>query len=268
MKRYLSYILAGLAAYLIFLVATLPAAQVWGLVDDQVSKQFILKDVEGTLWDGRAGEAWLAGQHVSSLSWDLSVLPLLWGTVEAEVSLRQDDGYFNGIIARSFGGDLSVAEVEARMELASLGVLKRTLPKGFEARLSLNLEELEIEDHLITGATGIIALQDARISPTTGKGLDFGDLRMDLVTEGDAIKGSLTDGGGPLQMDGLLSLGTGDGAWNFSAWVSARDSSDPMLKQGMSLLGRPGPDGRINITHQGKLADIGGIFARPPSPAK
>lgn len=262
MKRFLPYIFTGIAAYLLWLVATLPAATVWGLASSHLPKNVALKDLQGTLWRGSAGEAYLLGQRVSSLNWELSVLPLLWGTVQAELRLRQDEGYFNGTLSRSLGGDLSLGEVEARMNMSSLGFLTRSLPRGFEATLALDLEQLDIEDHLISDASGVLVLQDARLS--SGKGMELGDLRLELLTDDKQVKGTLTDGGsGGVQVDGLLTLGTEDGAWNFSAYLSARDNADPMIKQGLGMLGRPGADGRVNATRQGRLSDLGGIFTRP-----
>lgn len=92
MKSKLSLVLVGLTIYLIFLIANLPASQVISRVT--LPSNVSMHNVAGTLWQGTAQSVEVNGLRVANLDWQLSFIPLLWGSVSLELdggSVRQAD---------------------------------------------------------------------------------------------------------------------------------------------------------------------------------
>jgi general secretion pathway protein N len=83
MKSKLSLVLVGIAIYLVFLVANIPANQVINRVT--LPNNVSIQNVSGTLWQGKAQAVEVNGLRVSNLNWRLSFVPLLWGSVSVEL---------------------------------------------------------------------------------------------------------------------------------------------------------------------------------------
>ncbi len=260
-KKYLPPVLLGVAVYLAFLVIDFPAAQAYRLVKAVAPQApLILKGVQGTLWSGSASEALVAGQVLSSLEWEIKPLWLLLGRVQMHLGMRQGQSYFYGDVGRSLGNDIHLANVEANLVLADLRVLSTVIPVQLSGALSLNLQELDFENRLVSAAQGVIAWQDAGLASM--QNMNFGNLRIELQNAADGVTGKLSDSGGPLQAEGTLQLAD-TGSYQFNGAFLARDSAQSGLAQSLRFLGQPGADGRISVARTGNLADLGGIFAKP-----
>ena len=77
---------------------------------------------------------------------------------------------------------------------------------------------------------------------------------MNVETKDEAVQGVLSDGGGPLSAEGLLTL-SADGAYQFSGRFAARGDKD--LEQALRTMGRPGADGKVAVKQSGTLASLG-----------
>lgn len=260
-KKYLPPVLLGLAVYLAFLVIDFPAAQAYRLVKAVAPQApFILKGVQGTLWTGSATEAFVAGQGLSSLEWEIKPLWLLLGRVQVHLGMRQGQSYFYGDVGRSLGNDIHLANVEASLLLADMRALSTLIPLQLAGSLSLNLQELDFENRVFTAAEGVIAWQDAGLA--TMQNMSFGNLRVELQNTAEGVTGKLSDSGGALLAEGVLQLAD-TGSYQFNGAFMARDPGQSGLVQSLRFLGQPGADGKIGVARSGNLADLGGIFAKP-----
>ena len=88
MKSKLSIVLAGILIYLVFLIAYMPASQVIGRI--QIPANIALGPVSGTLWNGTAKSVEVNGLLINELDWQLSFLPLLWGSVSLDLDAGND----------------------------------------------------------------------------------------------------------------------------------------------------------------------------------
>ncbi len=260
-RKYLPYVLFGLGVYLVFLIMRFPASQAYHLVKAIAPQApLILKGVQGTLWSGSASEAYVAGQNLSSLQWELSPAWLLLGRVQVRVGMRQGESYFYGDVGRTLGNDFHFGDVEARLLLEDLQPLAKAIPLQLAGVVSINLQELDFEDHVISGADGIVAWQNAGMR--TLQSMTFGDLRLELQNTGEGVSGRLSDSGGALLADGTLSLAA-TGSYQFAGAFMVRDRNQAALSQNLNFLGRAGPDGKITVSRSGNLSELGGIFAKP-----
>ncbi|MFT4937304.1 MAG: general secretion pathway protein N [Paraglaciecola sp.] len=145
MKLILKWVLLVVVVYIFFLSVKLPASQVLSLID--LPSDLKISGVSGTIWNGRAQQLTAHGLPVEDLSWELDVLPLLWGTVSAKVNA----GNIREIDKISFSGDLSFSASSLKAENfqsylpTNLVISLMPLPFPVEAqgRFRMQLEELE-----------------------------------------------------------------------------------------------------------------------------
>ena len=83
MSNWLKWLLLGLAAYLVFLLASFPATHVIGRLT--LPQQIQISDVSGTIWNGQANSVRYDGLPINDVKWQLSFLPLLWGQLDLDL---------------------------------------------------------------------------------------------------------------------------------------------------------------------------------------
>lgn len=247
--------------FLVFLMATAPAKLAYAYYKTRVAPDapVLLSSVTGSLWSGRAAPALLGGQRVDSLSWELRPWALLIGRIQARVEFRYGDSYGTAEVARGFTGKIYAKNIEARIDLQRMRLLAQVLPLGMEGSLLLNLKELVLDRRSIVNAEGLLAWDGAVI--TVPQRTEFGNLRVAVTTDNDGVKATLSDGGGPLQAEGLFSVAR-DGNYKFTGVFAARDQNQRMLVQGLQMLGRSSPDGKANISVNGTMAQLSGFFEK------
>ena len=74
---------------------------------------------------------------------------------------------------------------------------------------------------------------------------------MVLDTDDNGIKGIVKDLGGPIQAQATLLMK--NDTLQLSGTLVSRDTRRTDITQGLSFLGRPGPDGRFNFNYKGSL---------------
>lgn len=254
MKRWRWHILLFVTAYLVGVVAMLPAPLALRWAEPVLAKlpqRPQLAGVDGTIWSGRAAQATFRGVALGEVEWRLSPWGLLIGRIDVGVKLNGSEGYLDGDLSTGFGG--------GRVQLRDLqGQVPATLLKKFVPRLPLaptgsfaiTLDEVVIEAAQLRGLDGRIVWNKGGISaPMT---LEFGDLVADLTSAEDGITGRIKDSGGPMQLEAELKL-TADGTYNLNGKSSARPSAAPALKTSLSLLGQPDAQGMIPFRFNGRL---------------
>ncbi len=258
----------GAGLYLVFLIVTIPAPLAYGVVKKKLGPEtsLLLGSVSGTLWSGRASPALIGGQRVDSLTWKIQPLALLIGRVQSQIEFRYGDSYGKAQAARGFTGKIYAKDIEARIDLQRMRLLSKLLPLGMEGSLLVNMKELDVDRRSIVSAEGVLAWDAAVI--TVPSRTEFGNLRVTVTTDNDGVKAALTDGGGPLQAEGLFNV-TREGNYKFTGAFAARDPNQRMLVQGLQMLGRQGADGKVSIAANGALAQLFGYFEKPEAaPAK
>lgn len=248
--------------FLILLVVTVPAKLSYSWFKARVAPEasVVLSNVTGTLWSGRAAPALLGDQRVDSLSWELQPWSLLIGRIQVRIEFRYGDSYGVAQVARGLTGKIYAKNIEARIDLQRMRWLARVLPLGMEGVLLVNLNELVLDRRSIVSAEGLLAWDGAVV--TVPQRTEFGNLRVAVTNENDGVKATLSDGGGPLQADGLFNLAR-DGNYKFTGVFAARDQNQRMLTQGLQMLGQSSPDGKATIAANGALSQWFNYFEKP-----
>ena len=250
------YIIFGIVFYLVFLLTTLPSELVYGYWKKSVGKDtpVYLEGLSGSVWSGKAVQAYVAGQPIQKIRWQLKPLKMLIGDAELAMNFTMKDGYGKGVLGYNLFGSLYAHNLEAWLPMGwvlpmfNLGALK---PGG---ALAINLKQIQVKDHTVATALGSLVWQDAEI--TILKPMPLGSLKVELEPTNEGIKGVLSDMGGALQVEGLVNLDQ-KGKYELSAEVAVRDPKQQDLKNALNSLGRPDRSGKVKIHQSGDLASLG-----------
>jgi len=251
----LRYVLFGLLLYVVFLVATFPAEVAYGYWKQSLGKRepVTLTSLSGSIWSGKAGSSRIGGQAIDSLQWRIQPLSLLMGRAEVQWAFRVPNGYGKGYAGMNVMGNVNLHDVEGLLPvlqvatLAGMGALK---PDG---SLAVNLDYVQIKGKVPTSLTGNITWHDAVV--TLLKPMSLGGLQVKFQSTDDTVKGVLSDDGGPLQVQGLLTL-TQAGDYNLNLALSVRDPDQTDLANALRSLGRPDNRGQYHIKRSGKITNL------------
>lgn len=253
MKRWWHYLIAGILAWLFFLVWRLPAAVAYDMAADSLGGKAQAVGIEGTLWHGTARQLQYQGRALGAVDWQLSPWGLLLGRLGGALRLTQGDAYLqvDGGLPLT-GGEVTLASVEGRLPFATLQPHLTMLPIPLDGVVSLKLEDIEFDaaGRPLQASGRIVWSQAGVLAPQR---LQFGDLQLTLSNvEGGGIAGELKDGGGPLQLQATLSLGA-DGAYRLEGRVKAAETAPAELRNSLGMLGSADSQGYHPINLSGTL---------------
>ncbi len=256
---YLPLLVFGLLVYLVALVVTFPAERAYAhwQASENANKAFTLSGISGSVWSGKAAMALIQGQPLEKVEWALRPWSLLFGQVglswRFQLPGAQGKGSFGqGIMALGLDGSVAFDTLEARLPASMLAKIAKAGALRPTGSVNLNLHDVLWDGKSLHSAEGRVVWSGAGISLL--KPVALGDQAMTLETVDNAVKGVLSDGGGPLSLDGLLTVSP-DGKYEFSGSLAARNAPD--LERALRSMGRAGADGRIKLKRSGTLANLG-----------
>lgn len=278
--HYLPIVVFGLLVYLVALVLTFPAERAYAhwQGSEHANKSIALSGISGSVWSGRAGMALIQGQQLKDVEWSLHPWSLLFGQVGLSwrFQLPAEDGkevegegggykvntpsggregalgYAQAETALGLDGSVSLEQLEARLPAQWVAAVAKAAVVRPSGVVSVNLKQLRWDGQSLVSAEGRVAWHGAGVN--IFKPVALGDLALSLETTDEAVKGVVSDGGGPLSLDGLLTL-TPDGKYEFNGSLAARNSPD--LENALRSMGRAGADGRVKLKRAGSLASLG-----------
>jgi general secretion pathway protein N len=229
MSRRSKFIAAGVAAFLVFLVAMVPAKQLAGRMPPGLA----MTGVGGTIWSGRAADFAVNGKSLGGLGWFCRPWTLLMLEWSCHVTLHPAGGE---ILADLSGGFEGIAT-----------------PPGWTGTLELDVERLRIVNQRPEEATGTLFVRALKAPGARGELL--GDFQL-VVGEGavgtDTLTGRLTDLGGPLRVRGAIELKR-DGSYLMSGEAAPGPGAGPAIFDTLAFLGPPDDLGRRPFTIEGTL---------------
>lgn len=210
-----------------------------------------LAQVQGLLWDGRAGQVLAAdGRVLGSLRWRLSRRALI-GELHLRLDFAGPQLGFSGAMRQLPDGRVEWQAVTLRAALAALPA-RLASPWGQpDGMLQLAVPHALLQGGWPLQLQATAQWQHAAMQTRTGA-LALGELQAQVQAQGGVIHAQLRDDGhGPLQVEAqaLLSpLG-----WRLDATLRARQT-DPALRRWLSTLGPADADGTVRIHRRGGLA--------------
>jgi len=246
MKRGL-YFAAGLAAFLVFLVAMVPANQ----LTRRLPAGITVDGATGTIWSGQARSFAVQGRPLGALRWSCRPWRLVILEWSCNVGLQPKGGELQGDFVGNFSGDVKGRGIRGSVPIALLEGL--ATPRGWTGSLELDLEELAIVARRPQAAAGTLLLRNLR-APGAG-GQQLGDFEL-VVGEGSvggaALNGRLRDLGGPLHVRGAVEL-SDDGRYLVQGDAAPGPGAGPAIFDTLGFLGPPDGRGRRPFTIEGTL---------------
>ncbi len=262
--QYLPLLAFGLLVYLVALVLSFPAERAYShwRASENAPNNIALSGISGSVWSGKAAMAMIHDQSLENIEWSLRPWSLLFGQVglswRFQLPLspgnekKGQSGYGRGSMALGLDGSVAFSTLEARLPARMIARVAKADALRPTGSVSLNLHDVLWDGQNLRSAEGRIVWNGAGISLL--KPILLGDQAMTLETDANVVKGVLSDSGGPLSLDGLLTLSP-EGQYVFSGSLAARNAPD--LERTLRSLGRPGADGRITLKREGNLASLG-----------
>jgi general secretion pathway protein N len=255
-KRGWLLVALGLGAYLVFVLATLPAS----LLASQVERHGLSTvATAGTVWDGRFVGLRAGSRVIGDVAWDLQPSALLLGRLAAHVDLVRSDGRATADVTAGLGGTVTLENATAALPFAALAELGA--PRGWEGTLRADLERLVIDEGWIAAASGTLEARDV-VGPARNPAR-LGSYRVTLPAGGTAsgeagesqgaLVGALEDlGDGPLEVAGTIRLSP-DRTYQIDGLVSARESAPRSVVDSLRFLGNPDTQGKRPFSIAGSL---------------
>ena len=247
MLRRVAFFAAGIAAFLVFLVAMVPATQIARRLPPDVA----LAGVGGTIWSGSARSLAVHGRPLGATEWSCRPWRLLVLEWSCRVRLRPAGGEVSGDVSGDFGDEIKASAITGRLPISTFVGL--VTPRGWGGELELDVGEVRIVNRRPASASGTLYLRSLRAPGANGQML--GDFEL-VVGEGsvgtEALNGRLRDLGGPLHVRGAVELGR-DGRYLLSGDAAPGPGAGPAIFNTLGFLGPPDSQGRRPFTIEGSL---------------
>ncbi len=247
MARQRLLVAAGIAAFLVFLVALVPAT----LLTRWLPPGIAVAGLDGTIWSGRASTLSLQGRSIGAAAWSCRPWRLVFLEWSCRIQLQPPGGELSVALSGGFDGEIEARELAGSAPIAFLeGIV---VPTGWTGRLELDVARARIADGLPLDAEGRLFVRGLR-APGSG-GATLGDFEL-VIGEGtvgtDTLTGRLSDLGGPLHVRGTIELKR-DGSYFMSGEAAPGPGAGPAIFDTLAFLGPPDTSGRRPFTIEGTL---------------
>lgn len=245
MKSRILWVVGGVLAFLVFLIAYMPAKQVIHRIT--LPAGMSVSGVSGTIWEGQAQQAIINNMPVNSVSWEVHPLALLMGRVSADVeggNLREADSVsFKGDVSVSLFSLSHVSSDAFLLFLPTDRVLAEValpLPVNAGGRFRVRIEAFDFGPKCVA-LQGFGEWLNATVEGTRGP-IDFGNYTAVLRCEGDNIGVKVDE---PnllgLSLDAVLDPQSTD--VTVEGQFKIDDSLPDEVRQASQLFGQPDADG-------------------------
>jgi general secretion pathway protein N len=242
-----AYVAAGVAAFIVCLIAMVPAQQLARRLPAGVE----LGGVEGTIWSGTARSLAVDGNALGGLRWSCRPWRLLVLEWSCAVTLKPQGGEVAGDISGDFGQLIVGENIRGRLPISAFEGIAS--PRGWTGDLQLDVAEIRLDGSRPTVASGTLLLRSLRAPGAGGQAL--GDFEL-VVGEGtvgsESLNGRLRDLGGPLHVRGSIELDP-NGRYLLTGDAAPGPGAGPAIFDTLSFLGPPDSQGRRPFTIEGTL---------------
>jgi len=251
MKPHILLIGVGVACFCAFVIASLPARAISSLLPADVVQ---IGGTSGTLWNGEARLVQVSGVQLTETKWTMHPLQLLLGRLALHLETQVAGGFVNSDLTLSITGAVSVRNLDATGPIGPLTSFMK-LPQS-AGDIRVRIDTLTIKNEWPRALVGTIRIGNLPLSligvapgPIGSYELTF---TADPVPEDGRIVGELQDLGGPLEIDGSISLDPPRN-YDLNANIKAGAGAPADLARGLVLLGPADANGRHQFVMSGSF---------------
>ncbi len=238
-------ILAGLVTFIAGLIVLFPARVVIGMVD---VPGIALAGIEGSVWRGSARDVAVGDVYIRDLSWKLSPLRLLTGTLKLDIEAKPPDGYVEGGVAISTGGRLETRDLRFSIPLPLVADVANV--PGLNGIATGSFERIVLEDGVPVVADGSVEVANLLL-PLVSR-TSIGGYRAEVFTREDGLAGSVEDTDGVIDIAGSVEV-RADRTYTFLGQVAPKPETPSKIQQQMQFLGTPNDRGQYELRLEGQL---------------
>ena len=238
MRKALPLVAAGITAFALTLLATLPA----GVVARFLPPAITLGMTDGTLWKGSADALAVRGQPLGGLQWTLRPLSLLIGRLAFDGKLIRSDGQASGRVTLGIGGRLGARDLELHLPLS--GLPAGIAPRGWRGVVHARLQSFELAPKSAPRIVGAIELRGLQAPPPGGAAIgSYAVTFPEKPAPGGKLVGQIKDLEGPMQVSGTVTIGA-DRSYVIEGMVAPRAGASQAVTDTLRFLGAPDAQGR------------------------
>ena len=228
----------AILAFVAFLAWRAPASLVAD-VAAEVVPGLVLSGVSGSAWNGVAAQATLRGAPLGAVEWRLAPLPLLGGSMRADVRLRAPGVSLDARVVSSFDGSrVALSDANGTAPLAWLERVSGA--RGpIDGTVSIAQGAIVLDRGRFTAADGTARLADAVV--TQPQRFLLGDFTLVLSAVDGWLNGEVVEATGPVRVAGDVRV-SGDRRWAVDVRVRVPGASRD-LELVLSALGPADADG-------------------------
>ncbi|HEX4153130.1 MAG TPA: type II secretion system protein N [Steroidobacteraceae bacterium] len=224
-------LLIGVAAVVAVVVCVLPASLVTRLLPPAVRAD----DFSGSVWHGSAGRITALGRPAGAIEWNIHPLALLRRHLVVDLHWVKGGFVLDGSadLTRTHIGASKILGGGPLADLSDLGI-----GAGWRGTASVRVAELTADlsgaRPALSSAIGDVAVADVSAAQiASGANLGGYDLNFNdpVSASGDDMSATLTDTGGPLQVNAVIHLSTKTGSAIFSGTVKERPDTPAELRR-------------------------------------
>ncbi|HET7064770.1 MAG TPA: type II secretion system protein N [Rudaea sp.] len=232
---------AGLAAW------TCPADLAYRYFGGRLAP-LALRDLSGTIWQGRATTVELFRQNLGALEWRLQPAPLLHGEAIAQLTLTGDGITATGLVDRGADGEVSFRDVVAHLPARIAAPVLAIPALDLLGTIEIDVAQARLRGVWLEEASGAAYWRDAAVAGAAQARLS--DLQLTFASAaGGTISGVVHDLGGPLQADGTFSASLA--RYDAQVRLAAR-GDDPRVTEALQFVGQPQSDGSRQLVIEGR----------------
>lgn len=238
MRRPSTLIAAGLGAFVVTLVAGLPARIAASLLPPGVTVGML----DGTLWSGRADSLSVRGRDLGALRWRLRPLQLFRGRLALDAEVTRDDGRARARLSAGFGARFEAHAVTLDLPIAAFP--QGIAPVGWAGIVQADVERIRLRAGDAPELVGTIDLRNLQAPPPDGTAIGSYRVVFDAASRQDErLVGKFQDLEGPMQVTGTVSLGA-DRSYLVEGLVAPRAGASAAVTSTLRFLGAPDAQGR------------------------
>ncbi|MDH5485552.1 MAG: type II secretion system protein N [Gammaproteobacteria bacterium] len=249
------YIILAISSYLLFTLAYTPAASIISLLEKSLPLPVKIYGVSGSIWNGHADR--LLGQlkfPVTDINWSLNFLPLLTGSLSADINASVKQQAVSGQLALSLLGGLSANNIKSEIPAMEMQQLI-DIPIGeFAGKFILDIESAQMNPQGLPQLDATIYWQDAKF--TLAQTVDLGQVLLDIKPDNkQGLLAKLTNKNAKLGIEGTINIHENK---QYVADISftAKDR-DPAIQQSLAMFAKKQTNGSYRLQKSGNINQLG-----------
>ncbi len=249
MKKLFGLSILFIVAFMVFLVALMPASIALQLASTYLPKQLQIGEVGGTIWQGNASAVRYQQHTFKKVNWDITPLGLLTGSVKGEFKLgavREFDAPYGkgsftyGLTDNALALDNTQLRAQAESVIAALNL---PMPLKTKGQIQLNLASAATGEPYCDVLTGSIRTNNISVQGLQGW-IDIEQINGKLSCKSGAVALSVTEKN-PLGLQ--LEAEMGKGGAKVSGFVKPDATMPKQVHDAVKFLGRPDQSGRYPL---------------------